>query len=749
MVWYLTARVIEPLKPVSSFAYAPTGALTSETWGNGAVRSVGYNSALQVSQIKLNQSSGGSELQRYDYLYGQVTQSNGSVDKTKNNGQIGRIDGVLNGSSTKEWDQRFSYDEIGRLSLAAEYQQGTGSSPSWKQEFTYDRYGNRFQSGSNNTGVPFTTVVSTDVSDTTNRFISSGSTPVTYDAAGNITQDAKFRLMNHTYDANGRQVSAAATDSDNSQTSVYDCMGQRVQTTSFSSTRTMVYDVFGKLVADYNGTSVEKENIYRGGQLLAVYEAASTCYMTISAFVTAFFQGALHRNPTSTELAQWTSALSNAQNQGNGKLIKVAQDLGTTVFTSGEYTNTNHQTYVTDLYAAYLQRSPDSGGNQNWLNALAGGSTFAQVRNGFAYSLEFQGNVVRLCPSTTSSTSPSANLKYVLTDLQGSARAVMDNNGGSSTIVARHDYLPFGEEISAGIGLRTTSQKYSVGDKVRQKFALTERDEATGLDHTWFRKYDSFAGRWTSPDPLRKRVGNPQDLNGYHYTQNDPVNRVDPSGLLCMIMTTGSDGEGNFTTSCVWFGDLFPFDPYIPPDRDPVGPTEETPNEEEDPCAKYVPSNVPEGVTADGLRQQAMDLNRILTTGGGDLGEHSTRFGMGIIAWREFYDRVKAGGVWDFKLRDQESIRAGRRSKYEEFGNFAFGMTGAAFGFTEGALLRGAGLAQQADPTSRSVGEGTPVGGWSEIFGDGGTYPFGDERSDAEAIQRGVAYHECRQQHPK
>ena len=124
-------------------------------------------------------------------------------------------------------------------------------------------------------------------------------------------------------------------------------------------------------------------------------------------------------------------------------------------------------------------------------------------------------------------------------------------------------------------------------------------------------------------------------------------------------------------------------------------------------------------------------------------------FGMHMIAWMAFYDNVKDGGKWDFKLRDQESIRAGRRSKYEEFGNFAFGMTGAAFNFTEGALLRGAGYAQQQNPTSRSVGQGTAVGGWSEIFGDGGVAPFGDEPSDAEAIKNGVAYHECRKQHPK
>ncbi len=67
----------------SSFVYAPSGGLLSETWGNAAVHSRAYNNALQVSQIKLKQSSSGSELQRYDYLYGEVAQSSGSVDKSK------------------------------------------------------------------------------------------------------------------------------------------------------------------------------------------------------------------------------------------------------------------------------------------------------------------------------------------------------------------------------------------------------------------------------------------------------------------------------------------------------------------------------------------------------------------------------------------------------------------------------------------------------------------------------------------
>jgi hypothetical protein len=80
--------------------------------------------------------------------------------------------------------------------------------------------------------------------------------------------------LKYEYDANGRQTAAKLQDNTTIQTSVYDCAGQRVQTTASGVTRTMIYDVFGQNVADYLGASLERENIYRGGQLLAT-EAGS------------------------------------------------------------------------------------------------------------------------------------------------------------------------------------------------------------------------------------------------------------------------------------------------------------------------------------------------------------------------------------------------------------------------------------------------------------------------------------------
>jgi len=45
-----------------------------------------------------------------------------------------------------------------------------------------------------------------------------------------------------------------------------------VQTSANGVTRTMVYDIFGQDVADYSSGMLERENIYRGGQLLATQE---------------------------------------------------------------------------------------------------------------------------------------------------------------------------------------------------------------------------------------------------------------------------------------------------------------------------------------------------------------------------------------------------------------------------------------------------------------------------------------------
>lgn len=141
-------------------------------------------------------------------------------------------------------------------------------------------------------------------------------------------------------------------------------------------------------------------------------------------------------------------------------------------------------------------------------------------------------------------------VKYVLQDWQGSSRAILSNSG---YVNARMDYTAFGEEINSGIGQRTTTQGYAASNTLDQKYALTERDKATGLDHTWFRKLENQAGRWTSPDPYNGSInlGSPQSFNRYSYVENQPTNFVDPSGLVLVICRTYDESTVDLATNTV------------------------------------------------------------------------------------------------------------------------------------------------------------------------------------------------------
>jgi len=121
---------------------------------------------------------------------------------------------------------------------------------------------------------------------------------------------------------------------------------------------------------------------------------------------------------------------------------------------------------------------------------------------------------------------------------------VMTNTSG--TITAQSGHYPFGENW-----YETASNKL--------KFTSYARDTASGEsgnDYAIFRSHISRLGRFSSPDPLAGSIGNPQSLNRYAYTANDPVGLADPLGLTfeqgCWEASCGggssgiTEGAGNY-----------------------------------------------------------------------------------------------------------------------------------------------------------------------------------------------------------
>jgi len=147
----------------------------------------------------------------------------------------------------------------------------------------------------------------------------------------------------------------------------------------------------------------------------------------------------------------------------------------------------------------------------------------------FVYSA---GKLVAEYSTATPPQNPT--IAYTTKDHLGSPRIITDAFG---QVKSRRDFMPFGEELNAGIGARTgdTGLKYSsTADNIRQKFTTYHRDNETSLDFAEARMYENRFGRFTAVDPLLAsgKSANPQTFNRYVYVGNRPLVKIDPSGQI-------------------------------------------------------------------------------------------------------------------------------------------------------------------------------------------------------------------------
>jgi RHS repeat-associated protein len=214
----------------TSFAYAPHGAASQMTLGNGIVETTQFNSRLQPTQIQAG------SLLTLGFAYG----------TSNNNGNV--LSQSITRPGVAALNQTYSYDGVNRLATAAE-----GSN--WSRTYTYNAWSNRAVTV--NTGLPVSPLMPTALaafSTATNRITAGGTI---HDNAGNLTLDTIGQQF--TYDAENRQTSYLDPATSGTTSYIYDGEGRRVQKLlPGGATTVFVYDAFGNLAAEYS--TVEPAN---------------------------------------------------------------------------------------------------------------------------------------------------------------------------------------------------------------------------------------------------------------------------------------------------------------------------------------------------------------------------------------------------------------------------------------------------------------------------------------------------------
>ncbi|MFG2716574.1 ricin-type beta-trefoil lectin domain protein [Streptomyces goshikiensis] len=128
----------------------------------------------------------------------------------------------------------------------------------------------------------------------------------------------------------------------------------------------------------------------------------------------------------------------------------------------------------------------------------------------------------------TGGKSQGHKLNVLVADHHNTATATIDQSANQK--VTRRKTDPYGN-------LRGNQVAGEPGD--RTFLGVGVDDASTGLTHIGAREYEPSTGRFISIDPVID-ITDPLQMNGYTYSNGDPVNRADPSGLC-----SGRDPHGS------------------------------------------------------------------------------------------------------------------------------------------------------------------------------------------------------------
>lgn len=210
--------------------------------------------------------------------------------------------------------------------------------------------------------------------------------------------------------------------------------------------------------------------------------------------------------------------------------------------------------YLTNRVSSGVTASYDSNGDQTqntWASFAWNALGQPVTVNGISATYDGLGRMVETVNGSTYTEyiyRPSGDKLAILNGstllkgtipLPGGATAVYNSSGinyfrhkdwlGSSRlgttwshgIYSKEAYAPFGEPY------------YEAGTQDRS-FTGEDQDTTSGIYDFMFRRYDSAAGRWLSPDPAgwgAVDLSTPQSLDRYAYVRNNPLSLTDALGL--------------------------------------------------------------------------------------------------------------------------------------------------------------------------------------------------------------------------
>lgn len=280
-----------------------------------------------------------------------------------------------------------------------------------------------------------------------------------------------------------------------------------------------------------------------------------------------------------------------------------------------------------------------------------------------------------------------------------------------------------------------------------------------GLNHMNGRVQDAITGRFLSADPYIFQPGNTQGYNRYSYVMNNPLTFTDPSGFeTCdasaisgidrfgRIVCSDTIPEVTVTASRINdeisivgnFINVFQFEDMsgLFSTGGGDGQVADEPRGSEGGSAQggvagqpQVKQSCPKVPTAPIGADVKKNIGIARTRNTTQVPTISTPYGPAPNASvfsgpRWFYSQVNYLGPWDYKTQNPPGTQM-----YTDFGNFNYGATGRAIGFSAAELLWGAGLAQ----LKNDLENGNSPQGLSTRF---------DNPDDAAPILAGIQFYD-------